>query len=829
MKLKSFKIFLSFFFLLLHFSANAQYKNIIGYVKDKQSNEPITFASVFLTNSKMGVLTDTVGKFEFKFNQTTSADTLQIASVGYKIVFIPLALIKDSATIVIKLEVLPPATETVVKVKYNRALWFWKKIIQHKYTNDKTRWDNYAYEVYNKLELDLNNVNANKLGKNLLLKPLNFVLQYADSTSENTTYLPIFLTETLSDYYFQKSPEKIHEYIKATKTNGIENESIIKELGGMYQNINIYNNYIPVFDKQFISPLNDNADKYYHFKLLDTQFLNKKRLVHLRFVPKIKGVNVFEGDCWVHDVTYAIQKITLRPSTEANINFISGLSLIQEFKLLNDTTWFLYKDKFVADINPIGKSKLALIGRKTTTYQNVIFNQASITNHLLANKKNQQIDLSNSAANFSDSFWLNHRHELLNKNETTVYKVWDTLNKNSTFIKYRSIIRAIGLGTQDIGNITIGPWFYWLSANAYEGLRARFDVATNTGFNKHLNLHGYVAYGFNDKRYKGKIEMRYLFDRKLWTYLHLSYRNDIDNGQVYYDQLGNDNIFATWFRKPGIKFKIQRAEEAKAEFFKETNTGFTFAITAATKQFEALLNLPDKNYFASTTTSALKTFETSFRMKYAYAERFLSDDFYRSSLGSNYPIIDIRFTRGWPNVLQSSYQYNKIDFTVSDDINIAPYGKLNFNFFGGKVYGTVPYQFLELMPGNEMYYYNRYAFNLMNRFEYIADAYTGFNIEHNIGNGLFRYLSLTRKLKFRQFYNIKGVTGTMTDANKQLNFVGNYPYKSLDNKMYVELSTGIDNIFKLFRVDFVWRLPSVNEPTIKTSNFGVFGSFRISF
>ena len=142
----------------------------------------------------------------------------------------------------------------------------------------------------------------------------------------------------------------------------------------MYQNINVYKNFLPVFDKQFISPLNDNGQKYYNFKLLDTQYLNKKRLVHLRFTPKQKGTDVFEGDCWVNDTSYAIQKITLRPSVDANINYISGLTLIQEFKLLQDSIWFLYKDKFVADIAPIGKSKLALIGRKTTTYKNVIFN-----------------------------------------------------------------------------------------------------------------------------------------------------------------------------------------------------------------------------------------------------------------------------------------------------------------------------------------------------------------------------------------------------------------------------------------------------------------------
>jgi hypothetical protein len=244
-------------------SVSAQ--KINGVVKDMQSDEPIPFASAVLKNAKSGALTDSLGKFSIVVYQSITNDTLQIFSVGYKSANIPLTHFKDSVFIEIKLEVLPPVGEAVVKAKYNRALWFWKQIMKRKAENDKTKWDNYGYEIYNKLELDLNNVNKKKLSKNILLKPLNFVLSFVDSTSEEKPFLPVYLTETLSDFYYQKSPKRVHEFIKAAKTNGIDNESLIKQLGGMYQNINVYNNFIPVFDKQFISPFNNNADKYYQY------------------------------------------------------------------------------------------------------------------------------------------------------------------------------------------------------------------------------------------------------------------------------------------------------------------------------------------------------------------------------------------------------------------------------------------------------------------------------------------------------------------------------------------------------------------------------------
>jgi hypothetical protein len=178
--------------------------------------------------------------------------------------------------------------------------------------------------------------------------------------------------------------------------------------------------------------------------------------------------------------------------------------------------------------------------------------------------------------------------------------------------------------------------------------------------------------------------------------------------------------------------------------------------------------------------------------------------------------------------MNSSYAFDRLDFSVSDYLKLPPYGSLYYNLFAGKIFGTLPYPFLAQQPGNDWYYYSRYSFNLMSRFEYLTDRYAGFNIEHNVGSGIFRYTALTRKLKLRQFWEVKGIVGDLSDANKQMNFVGNYPFKSLDGKLYMEVGTGVDNIFKFFRVDFIWRVLPQPLPDIKQERFGVFFGFRLS-
>ncbi|MGH2322751.1 hypothetical protein, partial [Enterococcus faecalis] len=87
------------------------------------------------------------------------------------------------------------------------------------------------------------------------------------------------------------------------------------------------------------------------------------------------------------------------------------------------------------------------------TYTNVIINNESTIAQLQKNKKSLQIDLAPDREAYTDSFWIKNRHEPLDKNEITVYKVIDTLNKNPTYIFYRDAIKILARGTKDFGNI----------------------------------------------------------------------------------------------------------------------------------------------------------------------------------------------------------------------------------------------------------------------------------------------------------------------------------------------------------------------------------------
>lgn len=814
------------FFLFSFIAIQAQRKVISGIIKDLHSEERIPFASISFKNSTVGKLSDSAGFFAFYLNSWPS-DTLEITCVGYQPFLLNIDKSKDSITINIPMERGTFNEGVRVRVKVNKGLLLWRKIVRNKADNDRYRFDNFSYELYNKLELDLKNINFEKMGKFKPLKPISDLINQNIDTSEGLRYLPTYLSEVLSDYYYQKKPKKRREIIKAANPNGIENESVIKLLGGMDQVVNVYNNFIPVMDKQFVSPISDNGDYYYNYRVVDTQFVNKRRFYHLVFTPKRKGGDTFEGDCWVHDSTFAIQKMNLRLGKIANVNFVENLSLIQEYKLINDSIWFLAKDKFVADLSPLGKGSPGFIGRKTTTYKNVVVNDTSVVSELNKNRLMEEVITLPTATEKKREFWTDSRHEELSRSEAGIIRMIDTLTNAPVFQRFTKTMNFIGTGYLNIGNFQIGPWYNWITSNSWEGFRTRFDLGTNKHFDKKWWWHGYLAYGFGDRKMKGKAELFYLPKKHPRLYLYGSYTNDIDWGQSYYGEVSQDNVFALAIRKNNIPVKYLKVNEKRFEFFNETRSGFSTLLASTHKSYLPLRNLiPKDSFTVAAGHEALTSFEVSLRIRFAYLEKFLENHFFRTSLGSPYPIGEIYISRGISGILKSSYDYTKVSASVSDYFKIPPFGNVSFYVYGGKTFGTLPYMLLDIAPGNELYYYNKYAFNMMNRWEFVHDKYAGVNFEHNIGNGIFR---LFPKLRFRQFWTAKALWGSLSEKNRNYNFKEGHNFQTLDGRTYLELGTGIDNIFKVFRIDFIWRLLPTPLPEETNRKFGVFGSFRLAF
>ncbi len=251
------KFVLLCFFFNAFFSMDSlsQATKIMGHVKDAKTGEPIPFVNIVIKGTTLGTLTDFNGNYALEFK--VKADSLRASLLGYFNMTRKISL-HQFQTIDFELE--PQQynlQEVVVRYKGNPADEILKKVIQHKKSNMLQSFSTYQYKAYTKIEVDANNI-SDKLKKRKILQPFNFVWNYVDtSTINGKSFLPVFITETMSEVYYRKSPKSKKEIIKASRLSGLENASVSQFLGNLSQEVDIYKDYVLIFDKNFVSPIAD--------------------------------------------------------------------------------------------------------------------------------------------------------------------------------------------------------------------------------------------------------------------------------------------------------------------------------------------------------------------------------------------------------------------------------------------------------------------------------------------------------------------------------------------------------------------------------------------
>ncbi len=136
----------------------------------------------------------------------------------------------------------------------------------------------------------------------------------------------------------------------------------------------------------------------------------------------------------------------------------------------------------------------------------------------------------------------------------------------------------------------------------------------------------------------------------------------------------------------------------------------------------------------------------------------------------------------------------------------------------GKTFGEVPLTLLDAVPGNQTLFTATRTFDLLDYYEFVTDQYVSLHIEHNFNGRIFSRFPLLRKLNLREIIGARAVVGSLSEENIALN-VFDLSNKA-PNKPYYEYHIGVGNIFKLLRIDFVFRgnyldLPGATKFAIK--------------
>jgi hypothetical protein len=822
--------YITFLYFILFFQINkinAQSITITGKVIDDHTEEPLPFSSIYLQGTTNGTTTDMDGKFTITFFE--KVDTIVFSAIGYQ--KLKIAINQQSLQHYnISLERASYALKTItVYIGEDPAIIIFNKIQKNRIHNNKDKLESYQYEVYNKLEVDINKIST-KMKDNKLLKPFSFVYNYIDSTSDEKPYLPMYITESLSDFSYLKNPKKTKEVIKASKIAGATNETMSQFLGTMYQDINLYDNRVLLMGVEFISPIASGGLFYYKFRLVDSAFMDGRKCFKLTFEPKRKGENTFVGDLWVNDTTWALKQISMSISKGSNINFINKLSVYQDYVPVSDSIWLCKKDKFIVDFISPNKKSAGLIGRKTTSYKNFIINNTQIDT--VFRDKLDLVTLK-GAERRNEDYWNTVRHDELSKNEKNIYKLVDTIQSIPAFKRYSQMFSTLATGYYVHGLFEYGPWYNMYATNKIEGQRIGFGMRTSNDLSTKVMISAFVAYGALDNKVKYDLGWHHVLQKWPRVELKARYVNDIVTYNLLDEQIGENNLFASIYRRVPYPPKLSGNEQTKISFLKEWKSGFSNkAILTQTNISPYFDVLGASSIFPLNMVNS----ELALVTRFAYHEKFIAGEFLRVSIGSDLPIMNLGIRQGLKGVLNSQFEYTKLRFQIDDYFRTGALGTFYYSFTAEKIWNSkpVPLFFLSVLPGNDSYYFDKYAFNNMNRYEFVADQYISARLYQYLGGFPLNYIPLIKKLKWRTFVGGKAVLGNMSKQNKIANgYVDAIAYNSFytpSKTPYMELSTGIENIFKVLRIDAVWRLNYLNKTLHPyAAPLGLKASIQITF
>ena len=809
------------FLLLLSSTLCAQKTVVSGKVIDAETKEPMPYVNVSFVGTKSGTITDFDGNYLIETYY--ASDSLRASFIGYT----PLSKkVKVDQTQVINFELSVSSialgvAEIEATDEENPAHPIIRNIQRNKKINNREKLDAYEYELYNKVEFDLNNL-TEEFTERKIFKPFQFVFDNVDSTAEKT-YLPIFMTENLSEFYYRKDPKTAKEVILATKVSGVENKSVSQFLGDMYQNVNIYDNNIIVFGKSFVSPISNIGFGFYNYYLMDSSLIDNKWCYQIKFLPKRKQELTFEGEFWVNDTTYAIKEVEASIAEDANINFVHELRVRQEYDEVEEEVWMLTRDELVIDFNLTDRT-MGFYGRKTTTYKDFTINTPREDEFY---RGISDIIVSENATEKGDAFWEEKRHINLTENELKVYQMVDSLKEVPQFRTIADVIQLMVNGYYIRGNFEYGPYFTLYSFNPVEGHRFRLGGRTSNEFSTNVMLEGYAAYGLRDKRFKYGGGITWMLSKQPRMVFGISGKRDVEQLGQAPGAFQQDNVLSSVFRRNPAN-KLTDVIEAKSYFEREWFYGLSNKLIFTHRTLAPLgaLRYERFNDFRQLVpVKDLTTSELTLYTRFAYKEKFISGEFERISLGTKYPTIEAAYSVGLQGVLGGDYEYEKLVLRVKDKIRFGPLGYAKFWAEAGRIWGNLPYPLLQLHQGNETFFYDESAFNTMNFFEFVSDEWVSASFTYHADGLFLNKIPVMRKLKWREVATIKGVVGNFDPSNEQY-LVRPVETQTL-TKPFFEAALGVENIFKFLRVDGLWRLSYLDNPNIV--KFGIRAKFQFDF
>jgi len=782
------RIFLLLFLLLTTAGQTllAQSHTVSGRITDEQNRQPLAFVNVVVNEGLSGTMSDINGRYEISSNEPILK--LKFSSIGYETQTVDLQPNAKKCNIALK-----PVTfelqEVVIDAGENPAHRIIDSLMAHRKANNPNSLESYCYKIYDQMVIT---VDSSDFGKAMHETQPNSesAMQMFDSILKQSD---LMVMETASEVFFH-APDRKLQNVLGTKVAGMKEPTFIYLVNSM-QSISFYDEVIKVAGTDYVNPISRGSKSRYFFTLEATHPIGEGDSLYVISFHPYKGSTFhgLRGTMTVNSDGWALQSVKTEPNEQGGVYS----AVIQQLYQKVEGQWFPKQLntnlKFPGmAVNVDGNSfPMVAIGK---SYLSDIEINPDLSKQRFSDL---EIVVDPDAAYRDETFWTQHRIDSLTQRIQATYILVDSLTKgNNIFDRVLGITDKlldqsalpIGFLDLDLGNI--------VKLSVSRGWHFGLSLSTNDRLSRHIRLNGFVGYWTRMMGFDYGGGAKWLINRQKQMELGAQYTHKSEalgefSGFSEGDGLLSENEYKYTFYE---NVNVRRSSA-------EVNFSTRFA-----RHFKGFLNfrVADKIYllppFDELPTTRYATAEV--KLRFAYKEKFISKPSGIQSLGTVYPIVWLSYAHAFPNVLGSTYEYDRLKFEATKNFYTRYMGVSKIVLQAGYASASCPVmETFDLLGSYEfpLGLYSPGSFSTMREDEFFCDRFVALYLSHNFSGMLWKtnsewfkpQLNLVTNLAWGDMHPDKDIKELGFNTIEKGYFESGIVVKGLLNVMWAKVGAGV--------------------------------------
>lgn len=498
----------------------------------------------------------------------------------------------------------------------------------------------------------------------------------------------------MADEYFQRQPLQNKRQIKAKRLQGIDyvldKEGLSSSIDAMFTPINIFDNDIELMLNRFVSPLSSSlAVSYYQYYIMDTLYVDGDKCIDLAFVPVNSESYGFTGHLYiVCDSTYALRKYSINVPAHINMNFVSTLSIEQEFTQLPSGIW-APKEIHTYTRFSLFKNMRQLYAHHSRNFLNYDFSPFQIDSVFSVGSGKEVKE--DKAEKFTSAQWAEMRPIELSGKETFIDSLLPELRRiprfNATIRTFETLFSGYLATNSDRRKsvFDFGLIYNTISYNQLEGVRLRIGGMTTANLSKHWLMSGYLAFGCKDLRFKYDANLIYSFNEKeyhpyesLRNALYFNIYSDVIVPGQSCSVFDRDNILMSFNVGAPLR-AMQYVTRVRLSYEKEWENRLSINARLEREYNEAAGTLRYQRINADGTFTEIPYFSScnlSLQLRFAPGEPLYNNRLGKNSpfnLAKDAPVISITHTLGY----MDRFFYNRTEISAEKRFWLSSFGHID--------------------------------------------------------------------------------------------------------------------------------------------------------